>query len=162
MLGRVGRSLLVTVSPALHPSPSPTFPFFSCWSCLARVLGRVTPPGEELLKQCRAQHGGTQTCVLIDGPLHAANVGCIMLQARHCVSGMFMSFPSFLSRWTKMLLPTCWPKSYLQHFAAVCDVGGGRAATAIATRQPCCNLLAVRMASLPCFWQLPTHPKKQR
>lgn len=36
---------------------------------------------EELLKQCRAQHGGTQTCVLIDGPLHAANVGCIMRQA---------------------------------------------------------------------------------
>lgn len=50
-------------------------------------------PGEELLKQCRAQHGGTQTCVLIDGPLHAANVGCIMRQAG--VSGMFMSFPVF-------------------------------------------------------------------
>lgn len=36
---------------------------------------------EELLQQCRVQRG-RQTCVVIDNPLHAANVGCILRQAR--------------------------------------------------------------------------------
>ena len=45
---------------------------------------------EELLQQCRVQRG-RQTCVVIDSPLHAANVGCILRQARR--------FESFWDNW---------------------------------------------------------------
>ncbi|CAK9005863.1 ATP synthase subunit delta, partial [Durusdinium trenchii] len=49
-------------------------------SHLAQLRRKYRWSVEELLQQCRT-NDGTQTCVLLDEPLHAANVGSILRQA---------------------------------------------------------------------------------